>query len=123
MKSIKESSMYKRIESFKKKLNESTDILSRLKELEDVTDAGELIDALKDLGFYEIEYGDYDYRNPYGKSYAVFKGPNGEYAELDYNWVQSSADRDVWTPDEVLSYNFYADKVSYEDDHGYSPRE
>ena len=108
-------------ENESRKKAESTDIMGKLKSLETITDAGELIDAIKALGFYEIEYGDYGDHN--GKSYAVFKGPNGEYAELDYNWKQPVRGKDSWIPNEVETYNFYADKASYEDDHGYSPRE
>lgn len=100
---------------------ESADIMDKLKSLETITDAGELIDAIKALGFYEIEYGEYNQGGE--KSYAVFKGPNGEYAELDYNWKQPIRGKDSWVPNEVETYNFYVDKASYEDDHGYSPRE
>lgn len=103
------------------KKSEGSDILGKLKELESITDAGELIDAIKALGLTEIEYGDSGQHG--GKSYAVFKGPHGEYAELEYNWKKLDPRRDSLVPDEVESYNFYANKQEYEDDHGYSPRE
>ena len=96
------------------------DILVKLTELKDVTDAGKVLDDLKKLGFNTIEYGDYASKD---KAYAVLKHPNGMYAELDYTWVQDSSGRDSYSPGEVLEYDYFKDKDEYEEIHGYSPNE
>lgn len=114
-------SMSKKKESLTKKSEATTeDISVKLTELKDVTDADKVLDDLKKLGFYTIEYGDYASKDT---SYAVLKHPNGMYAELDYTWVQDSSGRDSYSPGEVVAYDYFKDKDEYEEIHGYSPNE
>lgn len=114
------SKMTIKVRESKKKVATTEDILVKLTELKDVLDAGKVLDDLKKLGFYTIEYGDYASKD---KAYAVLKHPNGMYAELDYTWVQDSSGRDNYSPGEIVTYDYFKDKDEYEEIHGYSPRE
>lgn len=90
--------------------------LSRLRTMED---AQKVIDSLKALGYWVIEYGDYSD----GTAYAVYKHNDGSYVGLDYTWHKVPGKRDAYEAGEILAFDTYANKEDYEKELGYAPRE
>lgn len=101
-------------------ITDRTELLKKLKELKTIKEADYVIDTLKELGFYDINYGDINDTT----SFAEYKNDDGIYVEIEYTWNKMSTNSDnyVYTPCDILNFKYYTDKYSYKKEHGFSPR-